>query len=357
MQTMTRGDGGARARLAPGLALAATLMALPVSLAAQAESFALGGNRVQVHNIAGTVTIRSGSGSDVSVRVERQGRDGSQLRVEQRTIDGGAALVVVYPSDEIVYGDLGMSSRSNFDISSDGRLDQDGGRRVTVRSSGSGLAAWADLTISIPAGREVEVYHGVGGVDIEGVDASLRVDAHSGAVRARDMSGFLDLDTGSGSIEVTGMQGDLRIDTGSGGVTVAEVTGEALIIDTGSGGVRGSSIQVSELGVDTGSGGIRLEGVSASEILLDTGSGSVELDLLTDVIALAIDTGSGGVTLTVPANLGADIEVETGSGGIDFDFPISVSRVERQSLVGTIGDGDGRIVIDTGSGSVRLIRR
>ena len=45
---------------------------------------------------------------------------------------------------------------------------------------------------------------------------------------------------------------------------------------------------------------------------------------------------------------------DTGSGGIESEIPIQITRRERDRLVGQIGDGRGRIVIDGGSGRVRL---
>jgi hypothetical protein len=35
---------------------------------------------------------------------------------------------------------------------------------------------------------------------------------------------------------------------------------------------------------------------------------------------------------------------------------VSVRRLESDHVIGTIGDGKGRLRIDTGSGSVRLIK-
>ena len=89
-------------------------------------------------------------------------------------------------------------------------------------------------------------------------------------------------------------------------------------------------------------------------MMVDTGSGSVEIDLSADVDRLGVDTGSGGVTIGVPSTLGAELSIETGSGGIDADIPITVKRSGRRSLTGSIGDGKGRITIETGSGGVRL---
>jgi lia operon protein LiaG len=109
--------------------------------------------------------------------------------------------------------------------------------------------------------------------------------------------------------------------------------------------------------VDTGSGGIELMGVAARSVELDTGSGSIALDLTTDIDLLRIDTGSGSVRLTVPENIGASINVDTSSGRVTTDLPIRVRRQERNRLQGSMGDGNGSIEIDTGSGSVRILRR
>jgi len=41
---------------------------------------------------------------------------------------------------------------------------------------------------------------------------------------------------------------------------------------------------------------------------------------------------------------------------VESDVPITVRRRSRTHLTGTIGDGSGRIRIDSGSGTVRIKR-
>jgi hypothetical protein len=51
------------------------------------------------------------------------------------------------------------------------------------------------------------------------------------------------------------------------------------------------------------------------------------------------------------------VDIETGSGGIDLGgVPVTVTRMENDHLTGKIGDGRGRMKIETGSGGVRLVR-
>jgi len=81
----------------------------------------------------------------------------------------------------------------------------------------------------------------------------------------------------------------------------------------------------------------------------------VTIGLLSDVRSMDIDTGSGGVTITVPQTLGAEADIEVGSGEIDIDVPHEImGKVSRDHYRCKIGDGQGRIHIDTGSGGVRL---
>lgn len=341
------------------LALAGALLVTPQGVRAQ-ETHRIPGRSVAVYNLAGTVEVVAGSGSDVVVRMTRRGRDADRLAIETGSIGGRETLRVIYPDDRIIYPEMGRGSNTTQRVRADGTFS-DGGRssgdRVRISGSGSGLEAWADLVVEVPAGVGLELYVAVGDVDARGTRGSLRIDTGSGSVSAIDITGELTLDTGSGRVRVEDVTGSLSVDTGSGGVEVSRVSGDLVNVDTGSGRVTGGDIDARRLVVDTGSGSIDLRSVRSSDVALDTGSGSIDVELLTDVESLNVDTGSGSVTVRVPADLGASVEIETGSGGIDLDFPVQVRRVERDRLSGTIGDGRGRIVIDTGSGTIRLLRR
>ena len=323
------------------------------------------GSEVAAYNLAGRAEIVRGEGADVVVRVSRGGKEAGRLRVETGEVRGRQTLGVVYPEDEIVYSEFG-GSRKNLIVADDGTFPDGGsallallgwgGDRVTIRDSGDGIEAWADLAIEVPAGQRAAVYLGAGAIEARGVDGRLDLDTGAGSVTATAMSGTLAIDTGAGKVRVSGMGGNLSVDTGSGSIDVENLTGSGEVeLDTGSGGVSARAVHARRLIVDTGSGGVILKGVASPDIAVDTGSGSVELELLTDVDALNVDTGSGSVTVSVPPDLGGTMEIDTGSGGIDPDIPVQVGSVSRNHLRGLIGDGRGRIVINTGSGSVHLV--
>lgn len=340
-----------RIPLSLGLALsAAPLLAAPLD-GQRVERFTLDGAAAAVHNLAGEVTVQAGSGRAVVVEVTRHGADAGDLRVSR----GGGAVRVVYPGDRVVYPRMGARSRSSVQVRRDGTLG--GGlrntRRVTVAGSGSGTRAYADVRVLVPAGRAVSVHQGVGEVRVTNVDGRVAVDGGATRVWTDGTRGGLRVDVGSGRVEVRNASGDVAVETGSGGITLQNVRGASVRAETGSGGVSGSAIRAEGVEVESGSGGVRLAGVDARAVRVETGSGPVNVGLARDA-DVEIETGSGGVTLTVPRSFGAVLAIDTGSGGIDVDLPVTDRRAHRGEFRGRVGDGNGRVRIETGSGGVRI---
>ncbi len=344
------------------------MLSITSTLGAQTERRTLDGSAVSVYNLVGHVRVEQGSGSDVVVEVTRGGRDGSRLRLATREINGRNTLSVVFPDEDIVYNGGRSdtrrrwgSSNTEMRVNEDGTWGGDGrwssGRRVRISSNGNGIEAWADLRILVPSGRKLDVNVGVGELEANRVSADLTLDVASARVTATGIRGRLTIDAGSGGVEVRDVDADnLNIDTGSGGVTFSNVSGRGCHIDTGSGGVTGDRLNCDDVRIDAGSGGIQIADVRAPSATIETGSGGVRLGLRSAPRNLRIESGSGGVTVSMPENAGAEVEIQTGSGRIDTDFQLSTSRLARNHVRGRIGNGSGRIYIESGSGSVNLRR-
>lgn len=350
----------ALAILVIGMLADASLMALTASASTLPERFVLRGGQVEVSNLAGAVRVVTGAGTRTEVIVTRGGRDAERLKLLQDEVAGTSRLRIGIDGRSLVYPGRGRCNRTTLNVDADGCLSSGKGprwRRLTIAGSGSGPQAWADVEVRVPRGQKVTVRLGVGGMEAHDVDGDLTLDAASAPVEVEGTKGRLGVDTGSGSVAVRGHRGDASIDTGSGHVELADIRGGSLEVDTGSGSVRGERVETNELVVDTGSGGVGLDALSARSIRVDTGSGRVTLDLASAPGSVLVDTGSGGVTLTGPPDLAATVELETGSGGIEIAYPVSRMKREHGYLRGTIGDGGSLIQVDTGSGSVRLLRR
>jgi lia operon protein LiaG len=330
------------------------------AVASASGHVSLSGSQVHVYNLVGKAELVPGSGTSVLIDLVEGGRDGDKL--SNRTFsEGGTFFVVTYPSNHIRSPRLHWGSSSTIQVAKDGTFGDHpkrGGwldRKVRIDGSG-GLEAWCDMRISVPKGQHLSVHVGVGEVNVTNVNGELVLDTASAPVTSSGGRGSLLVDTGSGEIAVTDRAGDLSLDTGSGSVHATNVTGDQLVFDTGSGDVIVRGARAQRISADTGSGGVTLSGVASPSVHVDTGSGDVRLALTQDIEVLDVDTGSGSVTIQAPPTLGASLRIETGSGDIDSDFPLRVTRRESDTLLATVGNGQGRIVIDTGSGDVRLVR-
>jgi len=350
--------------------IASTALLAAAPLAAQQQQpvqrYTLAGPDVAVYDLVGTVrVVGAASGNDVVAEVTRGGPDAAKLRVETGPIGGSQTLRVIFPADDIVATGLGRGSSSRLRVRDDGTFGDDGhhrrgdflsrGREVSITGrGGDGLEARADVTVRVPKGKRVAVHLAVGDAEVTNVDGDLLVDVAAANVSTSHTSGRLSLDTGSGEVRVADAVGEIDLDTGSGDVTVTRVSGKRLTVDAGSGSLDGNDIAVEMLTLDLGSGGATLNNVRSADVNLDSGSGDVDLGLTSDVHSLVVDSGSGDVTLRVPPSLGATIDVDAGSGGLSTEIPMTITHKDGTELSGKIGDGNGRIKIDSGSGRVRL---
>ncbi|MBI4514098.1 MAG: DUF4097 family beta strand repeat protein [Gemmatimonadetes bacterium] len=359
---------------AAGPAEARGLAGLPLPATSQghgAQEWTLQGDRILVSNLVGHIKVGAATGGRIIVRVQAQGADAERLRFEADE-GGRAQFHVVFPLEDhrrYVYPEMGRGSSTTIgwwppkDRTSllEAFLGHLTGERIEIRGRpwDDALEAWADVEILVPEGKPAAVILGAGSIEAAGVRSSLDLDTRSGPVSVTDVTGDVMIDTGSGHVRARSVHGDLGIDTGSGSVDVEDVIGARVSLDTGSGRVEARGVEARRLVIDTGSGSVRADEIDAKRANIDTGSGSVHLDLVgMGVGDYVIDTGSGGITLRLPPSASARIEASTGSGGIDIGVPgARVRRLSRDEVSLELGDGRARVVLDTGSGGIRIVQR
>jgi lia operon protein LiaG len=347
------------------LSLSGLLLELPSALLAQqVERYTVSGDHALIYNLAGEVRVEAGPSAGVVVEVTRGGADAAKIKVAQSEIDGHPTLRLIYPSDRIQYARMSDGSSTDLRVREDGTFSDNGGeerrkdqgRQVTIAGRGGGLNAYADLRITVPAGKQVGVHLAVGKVAVSKVEGELSIDAAAAPVTSSSTRGQLSIEVGSGEVQVRQSRGELSVETGSGAVAISDVRGESISIQTGSGEVTANDVRSGDLSIETGSGDIRVSSLMAPKVSLETGSGAVTADVSGEVWNVNVETGSGDITLRVPPTLGAEVDIETSSGDIETDFEVAVTRHARDHLTGRIGDGRGKIDIETGSGGIKLLK-
>jgi lia operon protein LiaG len=339
------------------------LLAVALPLQAQSVDHRTLSSPAAIYDIAGSIHVVRGTGNDITIDITRGGRDADKLSIATGEIGDRQTLRVLFPSDRVVFPWAKERGhwRNEMEINDDGTWGGNHhwrGRRVTVVPSGDGLEARADLTIHMPPGARLAIYLGVGDASASGTDGDLLADVDDASVTIDHTHGALDLDTGSGDVIVRDAQGDVKLDAGSGDVTLSNLRGDRLDVDAGSGDIKATSIAYPRAKLDLGSGKFDLAGATVDELSLDAGSGDVEVAFTGPARRVKIDAGSGDVTLHIPKNFGADVDIEAGSGDVRSDFALERRRDEDESHYrGRIGDGNGQISIDGGSGQIALVKQ
>jgi lia operon protein LiaG len=348
-------------------ALAPTPARLSAQAAAPATRYVLKGDSVAVYNLVGELRVEPGSGGDVVVELRVGGADVKQLEIQTGPLRGRETLRVIYPDDVISVPTWGRGSNTTLRVRDDGTFGDGGGRHgwrgdggartVRITGRGEGLEAYADLRVLVPAGKRVAVHLGVGKAFVTNVDGQIHVDVASADVAADRTRGVLKIETGSGNVDLRDATGDVSLESGSGDITVANVRGARLKVETGSGNITVTGASAPELAIETGSGDVDVTDAQGDNLSFETGSGNVDVALVATFRTVTIETGSGDVTLKVPPTIGAEVELDTGSGDIDLGgLTLQVQRIQRDHVEGTIGDGRGRLSIETGSGNVHLVK-
>jgi hypothetical protein len=339
------------------------------SLALLVVAFPLRGQSVSlsspaaIYDIAGTIHVVRGTGSDITIDVARAGRDADKLSVATGLVGDRQTLRVLFPGDRIVYPQAKEHGhwRDEMEVNDDGTWGGNRhwhGRRVTIAPSGDGLEARADLTVHMPPGARLALYLAVGDASVAGTDGDILADIDEASITIDHTHGALRLDTGSGDLIVRDAQGDMTLDAGSGNVTLTNVRGERLDVDAGSGDLQATAVAYARAKLDLGSGTTKVSDVTVEDLSLDAGSGDVDVAFVGTARRVKIDAGSGDVTLHIPKSFGADVDIDAGSGGVRSDFALDRRKDEDDThYSGRIGAGGGQISIDSGSGTIALVKQ
>jgi hypothetical protein len=168
-------------------------------------------------------------------------------------------------------------------------------------------------------------------------NADLTVETGDGSVESDAITGNVDIHTGDGHIRLDGAKGDIRLRTGDGSIEGRDLDGK--------------------LEANTGDGHVTLDGRFDS-LDIKTGDGSINARVNPGskmVNGWNVRTGDGSVTMSVPADLQANIDATTNDGRISLGIPVTVEgNLGTSQIHGKMNGGGAPLTIHTGDGSIHL---
>ena len=253
----------------------------------------------------------------------------------------GSVEVTGWSRNEVeVTGTLGKSVEELI-------FERDGDEiEITVRAPkrhGHGHGISSDLVINVPENSSIEVVGVSADIDIQNVFGEQRLQSVSGDIECEIYAADIEVETVSGDVEVQG-------DNKSGHAELSSVSGD----------VEAENI-AGEVAAGSVSGDVILVNSSFDRVRLETVNGDVIFDSeLSDDGSFSLETINGDLDIKFNDSISARFDIETFNGDIRNCFgpkPVRTSKyAPGTELKFTEGDGEGRVIIKTLNGDLRLCK-
>ena len=281
--------------------------------------------RLELNNGSGDSKVVAGAPGQVSIHAEFQVNSWSEHGVNKRTAE----------------------MRANPPFSQEGNLIRVGG--FGWHTSGVRI----NYAIVVPPDTEIHANSGSGNIQISGVHGPVSATSGAGSVSIAAVTADVQARSGSGTVQLASIQGQVQASSGSGDINLAAVHGDTRL-QTSSGVVR-IAAPAGSVVATAGSGSIEVSG-PLDDLRVRAASGNIAVS--GDPPAgkyWDFRTSSGNVVLQVSPQAGFRFYAKTKSGNIDAAIPVMMEgTAEKHALRARIGDGKGRVEVESSSGNVAL---
>jgi DUF4097 and DUF4098 domain-containing protein YvlB len=255
----------------------------------------------------------------------------------------GTVSISIYSGRVNVTGASGSSVRIRGTVERDEMQIRSRSGMISVSLEPErGRGGRAEFDVTVPIGTNVVLEAHSAPLTVRGVKGPAQLETLSGDVQISDAVGTVEVEAVSGSIDISKVDGNVRAEAVSGTVTVTDATGD--------------------IDAESVSGRVSISGARSRSVRAETVSGSIGYSgTIESAGNYSFTSHSGRLNLGLPPNAGATVSLQTFSGSVDSDFPVTLER--QQSRHGhesrmefRIGDGRSRIVLETFSGAIRILR-
>jgi DUF4097 and DUF4098 domain-containing protein YvlB len=150
-------------------------------------------------------------------------------------------------------------------------------------------------------------------------ESDLELTTYNGSVEIRNITGRLNGTTHNGKITAEQVSGTAELHTHNGSVICREISGDSRL--------------------KSHNGSIRIYYSEAAPSICD----------------ISIITYNGGIEIETPSDFSGEFNASTHNGSIRTDLPITiVGKISKSKLTGKIGNGQGKLHLETHNGSIRV---
>lgn len=159
--------------------------------------------------------------------------------------------------------------------------------------------------------------------------------------------------TASGDVALQCEAEKILLDSSSGKLNLTQTgSSKSVSLDSASGDINAVLEKCDAIRTETSSGKVSLSADSSVKLDVETSSGDISCTLNEITESCNIDTASGKVTLKLPETAGFTAKIKTASGEFNSDLALT-----KNGHIYTSGDGKAKIVIDTSSGDISILKK
>lgn len=147
----------------------------------------------------------------------------------------------------------------------------------------------------------------------------------------------------------------IKANTSFGNINISNLNLSHLKLITSFGNIEIRNLK-GDVEADTSYGNIVIQNLSG-DLTASTSFGNIDLEYQDFDYNIKADTSFGDIKLALPKNSQFKIEAECSLGDIDIDFPVKITKNERDKISGTVGSSSNSIDLETSSGDIKVISR
>jgi DUF4097 and DUF4098 domain-containing protein YvlB len=208
-----------------------------------------------------------------------------------------------------------------------------------------------NFRLQLPKESTNELRTSDGNISIKGFTKDQKCKTSDGNIAATDIRGSVIASTSDGNINIKNVTGLVDVKTSDGNIAVENIKGDTKI-GSSDGNLALNTISGNTI-AKTSDGDIVFENLSGS-LVATTSDGNVSGKMLALSKELTVRTGDGNISVTIPDNLGLDLDIK----GESLDIPLNnfSGRSDENVIVGKSNGGGIPVNLST-SGNVRLSYR
>jgi DUF4097 and DUF4098 domain-containing protein YvlB len=205
------------------------------------------------------------------------------------------------------------------------------------------------FNIYVPKETSCDLVSSDGNISLEGLISTQRCKTSDGNIDITDVTGDVTGNTSDGNVEVNGINGSVKVGTSDGNIRLDNIQGDVQCV-TSDGNINLFKI-AGNTSARTSDGHISFKELSGS-FNASTSDGSVRGNIIALKTQLSIKTGDGNIDVTIPSNLGLDLDIK----GESIHVPLTnfSGRSDDKVIQGKTNGGGIAVMLSTSDGNVTL---